>query len=118
MRKLRSYQGFILAIAMMTALVASIFAYTVLALAVSQGRQARFFRNRTPTRYLAEAGMVIAQARLLNNPTTYCGGSQIIDTNGDGILQATEPSVTITVLPLGCPRAAGSVVTIQVTANN
>jgi len=117
MRRLRANRGAILAIALMTALVSSIFAYSVLALSVSQGRQARFFRSRTSARYLAEAGMVIAQARLLNNPTGYCSGSQIIDTNGDGILQATEPSVTITVTP-ACPRPPGSVATIQVRANN
>ena len=118
MRRLRNNQGAILAIAMMTAMVASIFAYSLLALSVSQGQQARFFRGRTQARYLGEAGMVIAQARLLNNLNTFCTPTaQLIDTSGDGILQATEPSVTITVTP-GCPRPAGSAVTIQVRVNN
>lgn len=119
MRKLWwANRGAILAIALMTALVASIFAYSLLTLSVSQGRQARFFRGRTQARYLGEAGMVIAQARLLNNLNAYCAPAvQQIDTNGNGSLDAGEPWVTITVTP-GCPRPAGSAVTIQARANN
>ena len=107
-----------MAIAMMTALVAAIFAYTILALAVSQGRQARFFRNRTSARYVAEAGLMVAQAHMTTDVTyaNYCGETRWIDANGNGVSDPGE-SVVITVTPL-CPRTAWTPVTIQVRASN
>ena len=113
MRSVRLHRGAILAIALMTALVASIFAYTLLALSVNESRQARFFRNRASNRYLAEAGMVIAQTRIRANPPPgYCGTNEYIDTNNDATFGPPDPQVQITVTPC----AAGGPWTIQVRA--
>ena len=119
MTRCRTTRGAILAVVMITSLVASIAAYTVLMLAVSQGRQGRFFRTQTTARYLAEAGMVIAKERLQANPI-WCGGTepggvQQIDADANGTLEAWE-TVTITVVP--CPRMTGDPATIQVSVAN
>jgi len=98
-------------IAMMTSLVAALASYAVLVLAISQGRQGRFFRTKTMTRYLAEAGMVIGKERLDQDPT-WCGGTEQVDANGSGTLEAWE-TVTISVEP--CPRAADEPATIRVS---
>ena len=119
-----SDRGMILAVTMMMALVASIVAYGVMQLAVSQGRQGRFFRSQTSARYLAEAGMVVAQLRLLEdqeNPGPdiwFCTNPtpMQIDTNGNGI-DASDPIVDVTVTP-GCPRTANTNATISVRIRN
>ena len=113
----RADRGAILAVTMMMALVASIVSYGVLQLAVSQGRQGRFFRSQTAARYLAEAGMVLAQERLRANPNTFCTPTPMqIDTNGNGI-DPSDPTVDITVTP-GCPRTGNATATISVRVRN
>jgi len=105
----------ILAVTMMMALVASIVSYAVLQLAVSQGRQGRFFRSQTSARYLAEAGMVLAQERLRENPMTFCTNPTPvqIDTNGNGI-DPLDPTVDITVTPAGCPHTGNATISVRV----
>lgn len=112
-----SDRGMILAVTMMMALVASIVSYGVLQLAVSQGRQGKFFRSQTAARYLAEAGMVLAQERLRANPNTFCTNpTEVqIDTNGNGI-DASDPRVDVTVTPAVCPHTGNA--TIQVRVRN
>ena len=106
-----SERGMILAVTMMMALVASIVLYGVLQLAVSQGRQGRFFRSRTTARYLAEAGMVLAYERLQANPF-YCPvAPELVDTTGDGV---GDTPVTITVTNCG----AGNTHEIRVSVDN
>lgn len=109
----RADRGAILAVTLMMALLAAIVAYTVLQLAVSQGRQGRFFRTQTTARYLAEAGMVFAYERLREEPD-YCPDPTapvLVDTDGD---QVGDAPVTIVVTNCG----AGNVHEIQVTAAN
>ncbi|MDP3703952.1 MAG: hypothetical protein Q8R78_06150 [Candidatus Omnitrophota bacterium] len=109
-----SDRGMILAVTMMMALVASIVSYGVLQLAVSQGRQGRFFRSQTTARYLAEAGMVLAYERLRAAPG-WCGGTEQLDANGNGTLEDWE-RVTIAVTNCGGP--AGTTHEIRVTVDN
>lgn len=116
MGRLRGSRGAALAIVMITALVSAITIYTAFMVAMNQARQAKFFRGRTPARYLAEAGLMVAQAHLWTAPDTYCGGTQQIDTNGNGALDVGEPSVVITVTP--CTRPLNTPVTVQVRASN
>ena len=113
-----SDRGMILAVTMMMALVASIVSYAVLQLAVSQGRQGRFFRSQTSARYLAEAGMVLAQERLRVDINAFCTNPTPvqIDTNGNGV-DPSDPTVDITVIP-GCPRPAAGNVAINVRVRN
>ncbi len=65
-------RGMVLGIAMLAALIATIASYAMLAVAVSRARQARFYRDRLPARYAAEAAVVRAQQRLWTTPG-YCG---------------------------------------------
>ena len=53
-------------------MIAAFASLAVLQLAISQTQHAKFHENRTRSRYAAEAGIVWAQQRLLNDPT-YCG---------------------------------------------
>lgn len=106
-----SDRGAILAITMMMALVASIVSYGVLQLAVSQGRQGRFFRSQTTARYLAEAGMVLAQERLRADPNYCPTAPELLDTTGDGV---GDTPVTITVTNCG----AGNTHEIRVSVDN
>ena len=110
-----SDRGMILAVTMMMALVASIVAYGILQLSVSQGRQGRFFRSQTSARYLAEAGMVVARERLRENPSTFCTNPTPvpIDTNGNGI-DPSDPIVDVTVIPVGCPHLGNATINVQV----
>jgi len=107
MRKLRSNQGFILALAMRQQLVAAIFENTTLALAISQGQQAQFFHRQTSDRYLAEAAMAIAYSQLTLNPL-WCppgppASTVSVDTDGNGI---GDTPVTIVMTPAcGAPGA-------------
>jgi len=110
----------ILAVTMMMALVASIVSYGVLQLAVSQGRQGKFFRSQTSARYLAEAGMVIAQETLRRDPiNTFCSNPTPvpIDTNGNGI-DPSDPIVDVTVTPAGCPHTDTGNTVINVRVRN
>ena len=66
-------EGFALTAAMVTALLCSIAAFTVLFMAISGARRSGFFRGRTTGRYLAEAGLVIAREKLMADPN-YCPG--------------------------------------------
>src|SRR3990167_3823051 len=112
----RADRGAILAVTMMMALVASIVSYGVLQLAVSQGRQGRFFRSQTTARYLAEAGMVRAQETLRRDPNnTFCTNPTAvqIDTNGNGI-DPSDPTVDVTVTPAGCPHAGNATINVRV----
>ena len=65
-------QGSVLVIAILTALVCAISAYAVLMIAMSSARTTQFFPGRTAAWYAAEAGIVWAQDRLMDNPA-YCG---------------------------------------------
>ena len=104
-------RGMILAVTLMMALLASIVSYGVLQLAVSQGRQGRFFRSQTAARYLAEAGMVLAQERLRVNPS-YCPSTpELVDTTGDGV---GDTPVRITVTNCG----PGNTHEIRVSVDN
>lgn len=109
-----SDRGMILAVTLMMALVASIVSYGVLQLAVSQGRQGKFFRSQTSARYLAEAGMVLAQERLRTNPSAFCTPTPLqIDADGDGTLEAWE---TVTITDAHC--GPGNVHEISVRVDN
>ena len=62
----------VLGMTILTAILAAIASFAVLQLAIAYSLQGRFFVNRTPYRYAAEAGLVWAQEQLWNNPA-YCG---------------------------------------------
>ena len=65
--------GIVLAMTIITALLAAITSYAVLQLSVAYARQGRFFINRTPYRYATEAGIVWAQDQLWSN-AAFCTG--------------------------------------------
>lgn len=65
---------------------------TMLTVAVSHIKRTQFWYLRNRARYLAEAGLVLARERLFVNPD-YCGGTEMLDTNGDAI---GDTAVTIT----------------------
>ena len=88
-------KGAVLGLAILTALIGSIASYAMLASAMSQAHHAKFFRDRTRARYLAEAGVVIAQQRLLANPS-YTAVNEPVDVDGD-----SAPDVQLTVSNLG-----------------
>ena len=98
-----------LGMVMAIALTASIAAYATLLVATSQARIATVTTVRSQSRYLAEAGLVIATQKLIANPA-YCGGTERVDTDGDGVVNASDPSVVVTVTSCG----AGN--THQITA--
>ena len=76
--------GGLFGFAVIVALIASIAAYAVLAVALSQARQGTVLRERPRVRYAAEAGLVMLQQRLWRNPGYCAASSEQIDTNGDG----------------------------------
>jgi len=115
-------RGSAMAVILVGALIASIAAYSVLLMTTSQSHQAQFTRKRMQTRYLVEAGYVLANQQLLANPnypgcvtpgTTPPAVIEFIDTNGDGVAAAPDPTVTITVTNCGL----GNTHQIDVTAN-
>ncbi len=59
----------ILGIMMVTAVGMSAAAYAILFVAVSQAKQATALKDRTQSRYAAEAGIVWAMQRLMLDPT-------------------------------------------------
>ena len=103
-KRLESTRGAILAIVIATAFMASIAAYAALLIASSQARQGAFARGRTEARYLAEAGLVIAMQQLAANPA-YCGATERVDTNWDGVANASDPQVVVTVTSCGANNA-------------
>ncbi len=70
--RLGNERGGLLVLIMVSALLAAIMSFSVLELAIAQAKRARFHRLRGSARYAAEAGIVWAQQRLLQNPA-YCG---------------------------------------------
>ena len=115
MQRLQQENGFVLVAVTATALLCSVAAVGVLYLAVTQGRQAGFYEGRTEGRYLAEAGLVLAQQKLMADPAycpggacvpgSACTGTQKVDTNFDGdMLDPDDASVTITVTNCGVGR--------------
>lgn len=110
---LRHNRGSVLGITMMTALICGIAAYAVLQASISEARHSRFTKERIESRYLAEAGVVYAREQLWTAPAgSYCGETRQIDTNGNGTLDAGEPSVVITVTPCG-PGGAQHTITAR-----
>ena len=64
----RRERGAALTMAVLAALMSAIAVYTVMVLALSQARQARFFKERLLARNAADAGVVWAQQRLFSSP--------------------------------------------------
>lgn len=81
MRILRDSGASLLAMVLVMALVAGIASYTALFLALSRVRRDKVLREQPRARYLAEAGIVWAQAHLWNDPN-FSGGP--LDVDGDG----------------------------------
>ena len=86
--------------AVVLAIVASIAAYAILVIAMSQARQGHVLQEHPRARYAAEAGLVLLRERLLRNPAYCTSSSELTDTNGDGggdtwiNLQVTNCGVT------------------------
>jgi Tfp pilus assembly protein PilX len=108
-------RGAVLVIVMISALVAAIVAYAELFVSASQAKHARFYRERTDARYLAEAAIVIAREKLFNEAATPfppgCppGGTQTVtehvDVNGNGVsTDLVDRAVEVTVTNCGAGR--------------
>ena len=82
MRRLRNGRGAALWIVIVTALICSVAAYTMLMMAVSQARRGQFYANRTKARYAAEAGLVWAMQRLWQAPTNFTAGTTDVTVDG------------------------------------
>ena len=91
---IRNTRGVALGITIVTALLCAIAAYVVLLAATSEARRAKFFRERTEARHLAEAALVFVMQRLWDDPN-FCPATVSVDTNGDGTGDTTVP-VTVT----------------------
>ena len=102
---MRSEQGAALGIVLIIAFICAVAAYVLLFLASSEARRGRFFRDRTEARYATEAALVIAMQKLWVDPA-YCGGTELIDTDGDSVGDAP---VVVTVTACG----AGNVHQLQ-----
>ena len=91
--------GFVLILAV----VSSIAAYGALMVASSQARQGTVLGTRFRARYAAEAGIVIAQAKLWRDPA-YCPAAapEPIDTDGNG---SADTTVELTVTNCGAGNA-------------
>ena len=98
----------VLALTMITALLAAITSYAVLQLSVAYARQGRFFINRTPYRYAMEAGIVWAQDRLWSNPA-FCSNAGV-DPAGAAAPDLTVNGISVDVVVTNC--GAGNVHTI------
>lgn len=107
-------RGAALAFIIVTGLVASVVAYSLLFMATSQARQARVIPDRMEARYVAEAGLVIALERLQSDSTyasqARCpGGTQDVtlteqvDVDGNG---TGETPVEVTVF--ACDPTTGN----------
>lgn len=92
--------AFLIAMAAILGIVCGITAWSSLFVAMTEARHAKVFREHSSSRYLAEAGLMIAREKLWTNPA-YCGGNEIIDLDGDGILEASDATVTVTVSDCG-----------------
>ena len=99
-------RGVLLTLAVIIAVIGAIASMTVLQLAYYQTRHARFHRLHLVSQYAAEAGVVWAQERLLQNPASCAAMNAAnpdvpIDHDSNG---ATPPiNVDVTVAP--CPGA-------------
>ena len=115
-------RGVALGIVVVIALVCAVAAYVVLMAATSEARRAKFFRERTEARHLAEAGLVVAMQKLWNESVTPyppgcpAGGTatatEAVDTNGNGV-DASDPTVAVTVVNCG----VGNQHTLQATVS-
>lgn len=111
-RPARTEQGAALVVAVLTALLSAIAVYTVMVLALSQARQAQFFRERLVARNAAEAGVVWAQQWLWVHPDD-CGvpdpppasfdpvpvsvGVDVTDAGGPGCTPGSPKTIKATV---------------------
>lgn len=103
-------RGAILGMVIFIALIASIAAITVLQIAVAQARQAKFYSERTRSRYAAEAGLVWAQQNLYTNPTWQPAGPLPVPVGG------TVVNVVVTVAPpCGAPPCPNQTISSKVT---
>jgi Tfp pilus assembly protein PilX len=77
----------VLGLALLASVLASIMAFTVLQVAMSQARIGQFYYDRTRSRYAAEAGIVWAQQRLRADPafTDLLDGTADIVLDGIGV---------------------------------
>ena len=76
-------RGVVLAAVVITALICAVAAYTVLLMATSRARQAKFYRERDAARYAAEAGMIWArEQKLWTDPRWSSGPGTDVTING------------------------------------
>jgi Tfp pilus assembly protein PilX len=109
----RSERGAALFFAILFALVGAIMSYAMLILAVSNARQAKFYRTRMPARYAAEAGTVWGRENLYSNPT-WGGGTLVVDPFPPGPGGGDAINVLVTVNPVcGAPPCPNQ--TVQAT---
>jgi Tfp pilus assembly protein PilX len=123
MQKRKRVSGAILAIVILTALIASLAAYGILIFAMGHARRSAAIQARMQARYVAEAGLVIAMEHLHNEATTSpyppsCTGvnvgtkqskAEFVDTTGpsgvpDGTAAAPDPQVQVTITNCGAGR--------------
>ncbi len=79
---MRNRRGAALLLAMVTALLCGIAAYSVLFAAVSAARQGKLFRERTQAQHAAEAGLVWAMQRLWQGPVDFTAGTTDLVVDG------------------------------------
>lgn len=91
-----------LSMAIIVALIGAIASYALLTIAISNARQARFYRTRLPARYAAEAAIVWAQQQLSVSPG-FCGGTHTVG--------GVPVSVTVTNCVAGNPHTLSAKVT-------
>ena len=106
-------RGAILGIVVIIAFICAVSVYSLLFIASSETRRARYFRDRTEAHYVAEAAMVIAREKLWGEAITPyppgCppGGTlttlEPVDTNSNGI-DPSDPTVPVTVTNCGAGR--------------
>jgi len=106
-------------LALMTLVVGSLTAYSLLFMARSQAKIAQRWTGQVRARYLAEAGAVIAMQKLTANPDYPAGcpvggqgtTTEAVDLTGNGV-DNSDPRVTVVVTNCGAGRSH----TIKATA--
>ena len=108
--KRRGERGVVLGIAIITSVIFGIAAFGLLSMAVNQAAQTNFIgEDRIRDRYVAESGLVNVMQRLWTFPAECGPWSYPLDTDDNGVNDAT-----VTVTAINCPPApAGSLTTLQ-----
>ena len=103
MKILSSNRGMVMGFAILTAFLAALSSYVMLQLVVSGAQHARYYRNRSISRYAAEAGLVWAQQQMWSGLGGCFGANPDIQIDHDG--NVATPPINVDIIATPCPPA-------------